>query len=68
MHFQSLSETVTQLKSGAMSSVELTQHMLDRIETYQNELKCYARVMSESALAEAEQADIRRADGEPLGA
>ncbi|MEM7097492.1 MAG: amidase [Pseudomonadota bacterium] len=68
MHFQTLSETVTQLKSGAMSSVELTQHMLGRIDRHQDELKCYAYVLGDSAMAEAEQADAARASGEPLGA
>lgn len=67
LHYQTLSETVAQLKSGALSSVALTQHMLSRIEQLQPQLKCYAMVLAEQAMQQAQAADDLRANGEPLG-
>jgi amidase len=68
IHFQSLSSVCRQLKSGALSSVELTRSMLARCESLDAELHSYARMMADTAIAEAEACDKARLQGEPLGA
>jgi amidase len=68
IHFQSLSSVCRQLKSGALSSVELTCSMLARCERLDAELHSYARMMADTAIAEAEACDKARLQGEPLGA
>ena len=57
MHNKSLSELASDLKSGAYSSVELTQYFLDRIHQHQPCLNAFITVMDEQALAMAKVAD-----------
>ena len=57
MHTKSLTELAADLKSGAYSSVELTQHYLDRIKSYDGGINSYITVMDEQALAMAKAAD-----------
>jgi aspartyl-tRNA(Asn)/glutamyl-tRNA(Gln) amidotransferase subunit A len=52
------------LRDGRTTSVAATQAMLDRIVTADNDIKSYLTVTDEMALAQAETADQRRADGE----
>jgi amidase len=53
------------IRGGEISSHELVQLYLDRIERLQPELNCFSNVMAERALADADQADARRrADGD----
>ncbi|MFQ5613358.1 MAG: Asp-tRNA(Asn)/Glu-tRNA(Gln) amidotransferase subunit GatA, partial [Anaerolineae bacterium] len=52
------------LRSGAISAVELTQGVLDRILAVDNDLRAYISVLPEAALEMARQADQRRAQGE----
>jgi amidase len=61
LHFLSLQELASQLKSGALSPVDVTRHMLDRIAHVDGYLKSYATVTPEQALADARTAerDIR---------
>ena len=56
------------VRSGEVSSRELVELYLERIERLQPRLNCFTNVMSERALAEADQADARRAasDERPL--
>src|SRR5690606_38792450 len=55
------------LESGAISSRELTQACLSRIDRLQPTLNCFIHVDPDEALVEADAADSRRARGEPLG-
>ncbi|RMG51566.1 MAG: Asp-tRNA(Asn)/Glu-tRNA(Gln) amidotransferase subunit GatA [Gammaproteobacteria bacterium] len=64
MHDKTLSELSALLEAGEVSSVELTRHFLDRIERLDGTLNSFITVCRESALAEAEAADARRARGE----
>ncbi|HHL18838.1 MAG TPA: Asp-tRNA(Asn)/Glu-tRNA(Gln) amidotransferase subunit GatA [Thiothrix sp.] len=64
MHTKSLSELSTALQKGSLSSVELTQHYLDRIEKYDSVLNCFVTVTAEQALNSAKQADVMLAKGE----
>jgi len=59
MHTKSLSELSTALHNGDISSVELTQHYLDRINTYNNELNAYITVAEDHALTQARAADVQ---------
>ena len=67
LHYQTLSETCRQLKSGALSSVEVTEHLLDRIKNLDPSLKSYVRVLADSALSTAQRLDTERSAGKPLG-
>jgi aspartyl-tRNA(Asn)/glutamyl-tRNA(Gln) amidotransferase subunit A len=52
------------LRSGQISSVELTQAVLDRIVAIDNDVRAYLSLLPEEALAQAEAADRRRAAGD----
>lgn len=62
MHTKSLSELSTALHKGDISSVELTQHYLDRIKAHNNGLNAYITVVEDQALLQAELADKRLQD------
>ena len=68
LHFQSLSRICRQLKSGALSSVALTQYMFERIHRLDGQTLSFARLLEEQALATAAARDEARAQGQPLGA
>jgi amidase len=68
LYFQTLSETCRQLKSGALTSVKLTELMLERVAQKDAQLHAYALVLAEQALQQAAARDARRAAGDPLGA
>ncbi|HEY4210401.1 MAG TPA: amidase [Steroidobacteraceae bacterium] len=61
LHFLSLQELASQLQSRALSPVDVTQYMLDRIAKIDGHLKSYATLTPEQALADAYTAerDIR---------
>lgn len=52
------------LKKGEISSVELTQAVIDRIVAVDNDIKAYLTLTPELALEQARDADRRRAAGE----
>ena len=59
MHTKSLSELSASLHNGEISSVELTQHYLDRINTHNAELNAFITVSEDHALQQARLADQR---------
>lgn len=63
MHNKSLTELAADLRAGAYTSVELTQHFLDRIEKYDESLNSFITVTPELALAAAVEADAQIAAG-----
>ncbi len=65
--YATIEELAPRIASGDLSSVELTQMQLDRIETTNSRLKSYATVMADSALAEAQQAQDEIAAGNYRG-
>ena len=67
MHTKSLTELAHGLRSGDFSSVELTQHFLNRIKKHQD-LTAYITVTEEIAIQNAMAADARLTSGqvEPL--
>ena len=56
-HYASLVEVAHLIESKEMSPVELTQAMLDRIEQLDGQLKSFATVMADHALASARAAE-----------
>lgn len=64
MHTKTLAELAAGLKAGEFSSVELTQHFLNRINQHNNSLNCFVTVTEEQALAQAAEADQRRQQGQ----
>ncbi len=68
LHYASLAEVCGRIKSGALDSVAVTEHLLERIAALEPRLHSYVRVLGEEALADAARLDARRAEGAPLGA
>ena len=64
LHDKTLAELSAGLKAGDYSSVELTQHYLDRIDSLDGRLNSYVTVTAEQALAQAKAADARIAAGD----
>lgn len=63
LHTKTLAELSRGLDAGEFTSVELTQHFLDRISTFDGELNSFITVTPERALAQAKEADAIRAAG-----
>src|SRR3989344_3656872 len=63
MHKKTLIELSKDLANKKMSSVELTQHYLKRIQKYNSELNTFITVTEEHALAQAKIADQHIAVG-----
>lgn len=59
----SLAEASAKIKSGAVTSTELTRACLDRIEVYNPKLFAFITVMREQALAQAAQLDAEAKAG-----
>lgn len=57
LHFLSLETLASRIASGALSPVDVTHHMLARIERLDGHLMSYATVTAEQALAEAHAAE-----------
>jgi amidase len=68
LHYASLAEVCARIKSGALDSVTVTEHLLERIGALEPKLHSYVRVLGEDALADAARLDAAREAGAPLGA
>ena len=64
MHNKTIAELIAGLNNKEFSSVELTQHYLNRIEQYDDDINAFITRTPELALEQAKQADQRRAGGE----
>jgi len=64
LHLQTLAELASGLASGEFSARELTASLLGRIDAHQGSLNAFVTLTAESALAEADIADNKRAAGE----
>jgi len=67
LHYQSLASVCRRLKSGELSAVAVTEHLLARIEALEPSLHSFAMVLPERALDRARRLDRARADGGALG-
>jgi aspartyl-tRNA(Asn)/glutamyl-tRNA(Gln) amidotransferase subunit A len=59
MHTKSLSELSAALHSGEITSVELTQHYIDRIKAHNDTINAFITLTEESAIEQARAADIQ---------
>jgi amidase len=64
--FAGIARQAELVRGGEVSSRELVQTFLERIERIDPQLNSFRTVMAESARAEAERADSRRSSGEDL--
>ncbi|PWG65234.1 Asp-tRNA(Asn)/Glu-tRNA(Gln) amidotransferase subunit GatA [Sediminicurvatus halobius] len=64
MHTYTIAELSAALAAGEVSSVELTEATLARIERHQPALNAFITVTAEQAMAQARAADARRARGD----
>jgi len=65
--FASVKQQSHWLNTGQISSAELTEVYLDRIERFADQLECFVTVTADLARAEAEQSDKERATGQVRG-
>ena len=63
MHDKTIAGIITGLDAGDFTSVEITQHYLTRIQALDSTYNSFITVNEASALAQAEAADKRRAEG-----
>ena len=55
-HYQSIREIARKIEAGEISPVEMTRMMLERIEALDGQLKIYATVTADRAMASARKA------------
>ena len=67
IHYQTLAEVAGNIREGDVSSVEVTQNILTRMEVLEPQLHTYYTVMGDQALEAAVAADRRRRQGKQLG-
>ena len=60
LHFKTLTELQSLLSSGDLSSVELTQALINRKEAVDPQVQAFNSLNSEGALAEAEAAEVEK--------
>jgi aspartyl-tRNA(Asn)/glutamyl-tRNA(Gln) amidotransferase subunit A len=65
--FKSATELSQVLQAGTVSSAEITEAMIDRIDAVDGQVHAFLHIDKEDALAQAKASDERRAKGEPLG-
>jgi Asp-tRNA(Asn)/Glu-tRNA(Gln) amidotransferase A subunit family amidase len=65
--FMSVAELGALLRSGQVTSVELTRLYLERLERFGPQLECVVNLLPEHALAAAAQADVELAAGRDRG-
>jgi aspartyl-tRNA(Asn)/glutamyl-tRNA(Gln) amidotransferase subunit A len=64
--FKSATELSLDLQAGTVSSVEITQAMIERIDAVDGQVHAFLHIDQEDALAQAKASDARRATGESL--
>ncbi len=64
LHALTIHQAHTLLRRGETSSVDLTRAVLARVEAVDGRVRAYLRTVPERALAQAAEADRRRAAGE----
>ncbi|MCE2500332.1 MAG: amidase [Dehalococcoidia bacterium] len=63
LHYQTITEVAEQIRSRRVSPTELTELMLERIAALDGQLRSYATVMADQAMAAAQSAEAEIAAG-----
>jgi amidase len=67
LHYLSLTDVARKVQARELSSVEVTRHLLERIDRLDGKLRSYATVIADRALAQATEADAEIAGGRVRG-
>ncbi len=67
VHFSSIAKIQAELRSGGLTAVGVTRHLLERITTHNGRLNAFVTVNGNEALAAAEKVDIALKNGGWLG-
>src|ERR1044071_7676721 len=67
LHWLTISELSQRIRQGVLSPVELTEHMLSRLETLDGTLHAFKLVARERALAQAQAAELALKAGQDVG-
>ena len=59
IHELSLTGQLNELKNGSFTSTELTQHYLDRISNFDEDINSFITVTADLALKQAKESDAR---------
>lgn len=65
--FMSARQIARMIRDGKVSSLEVTTHILERIQRFKPNLNAFATLTAETAIAQAKAADQARARGKVLG-
>ena len=68
LHYQTLTDVAAQIAAGQLTSTQVTQALLTRIDQLEPTLHAFITVLEERALEQAAAADARRDQGRSLGA
>ena len=63
----STNELVAKLRSGDVSSVEVCNAYIDRVNKYEKDVKAWSFLDKKNLLEKAEEADVYRKTGKPTG-
>ena len=67
LHWLTISELSQRIRSGVLSPVELTEHLLSRLEAMDDTLHAFKLVTRERALAQAQAAELALRAGQDVG-
>src|SRR5262245_61211193 len=67
LHWLTISELSQRIRHGVLSPVELTEHLLSRLETLDGTLHAFKLVARERALAQAQAAELTLKAGQDVG-
>jgi aspartyl-tRNA(Asn)/glutamyl-tRNA(Gln) amidotransferase subunit A len=62
----SISDAAEKLSKGEIISVELTKSVIERINSVDDRIKAFLKVLGDDAIRQAQESDKRRSDGKPL--
>ena len=67
LHFKTIAELAAALEAGEVTSVQITQAVIDRTAAVEDQVKAFLSTDADDALAQAKASDERRAAGKALG-
>jgi len=67
LHYQTITDLADSIRKGEITSIQLVQHLLDRIKSLDGRLNAFRLTCPERALEQAQAADRQIRDGKDLG-